>query len=226
MGLSKLNAHRVVFCLLLAETALCSTINAQQQPPEPSEQKPLRFEFTPFVGYRSGMSFPIEPHVSGTNPSVVVDANPIYGASFGVRIEGDGLVEIRWARQDSNARSQNVNLPTLPHRVTLDQVHGDFSREYLVEGWGSWARPFVLIGVGATHISNSTTSNFTRFSFGIGGGLRFYPTRHFGFKVQAEWVPVLIDPQVAFVCGAGCIVHAGGSISSQGEVFIGPIVRF
>jgi hypothetical protein len=172
------------------------------------------------------MSFQIDPHVSNTNPSVVVDANPGYGAAFGVRIEGDGLVEVRWARQDSTARAQNVNLTTLPQRIILDQIHGDFSREYLVEGWRSWARPFVLIGVGGTHISGRTTGSFTRFSFGIGGGLRFYPTRHFGFKVQGEWVPVLIDPQVAFVCGAGCVVHVGGSLSSQGEVLIGPILRF
>jgi hypothetical protein len=48
----------------------------------------------------------------------------------------------------------------------------------------------------STHISGSTDSNFTRFSFGIGGGVRFYPSRHVGFKIQAEWLPALVDPQV------------------------------
>lgn len=212
----------LVFRATLLLIALSPALRAQQQP----ESKPLRFDFTPFIGYRTSVSFPIEPHVSGTNPRVVVDASPSYGASFGVRLQEDGLVELRWARQDSYVHSQDVS-PTIPRqRVILDQFHGDFSREYLVDEWRPWARPFVLLSVGATHISGSTESNFTRFSFGIGGGVRFYPGPHLGFKIQAEWLPVLVDPQVAFICGAGCIVHVGGSVSSQGEVFVGPVLRF
>jgi len=172
------------------------------------------------------MSIPIEPHVSGTNPRVVVDAAPSYGVSFGVRLQEDGLVEIRWARQDSYLHSENVSPPVPRQRVILDQFHGDFSREYIVEEWRPWARPFVLLSVGGTHVSHSAGLNFTRFSFGIGGGVRLYPSRHVGFKVQAEWVPVLVDPHVALVCGAGCIVHVGGSLGSQGEVFVGPVLRF
>jgi len=48
---------------------------------------------------------------------------------------------------------------------------------------------------GATHVSSSTNLNFTRFSFGIGGGIRLYASRHFGFKIQAEWLPVFATPR-------------------------------
>jgi hypothetical protein len=133
---------------------------------------------------------------------------------------------VRWARQDSYAQSQELSVPIPRQRVILDQFHGDFSREYTVDEWHNWARPFVLLSVGATHISARTASNFTRFSFGIGGGVRFYPSRHVGFKIQAEWLPILVDPQVAFICGAGCIAHVGASASSQGEVIVGPTFRF
>jgi hypothetical protein len=109
--------------------------------------------------------------------------------------------------------------------VILDQFHGDFSHEPFVEEWPSWAKPFVLASIGATHVSG-TNFAFARFSFGIGGGIRLYASRHFGFKIQAEWLPVFADPQVAFICGGGCIVHVGGTAASQGEVFAGPIVRF
>ena len=139
--------------------------------------------------------------------------------------EGD-LVEMRWARQDSYVHAEDIT-PQLPRqRVILDQFHGDFSHEAPIEDWASWARPFVLASVGATHVSGSTNISFTRFSFGIGAGIRFYASRHLGFKIQAEWLPVLVDPHVAFICGSGCIVHAGGTASSQGEVFVGPILRF
>jgi len=212
----------VVIVMLLI--ALPSALSAQQELPE---QKPLRFDLSPFIGYRTSMSFPVEPHVTGMNPRVILDATPSYGVSLGMRLANEGdLVEMRWARQDSYAHAEDIT-PQLPRqRVILDQFHGDFSHEATIEDWASWARPFVLASVGATHVSASTNISFTRFSFRIGAGIRFYASRHLGFKIQAEWLPVLVDPHVAFICGSGCIVHAGGTASSQGEVFVGPILRF
>ena len=61
----------LVFIAMLL-IALPSALSAQQQ----SEPKPLRFDFTPFIGYRTSMSFPVEPHVTGMNPRVVLDASP------------------------------------------------------------------------------------------------------------------------------------------------------
>ena len=212
----------VVLVMLLI--ALPSALSAQEQLPEP---KPLRFDLTPFIGYRTSMSFPVEPHVTGTDPRVTLDASPSYGVSFGMRLATEGdLVEMRWARQDSYVHSEDIT-PQLPRqRVVLDQFHGDFSHETAIEDWASWARPYVLASVGATHVSGSTNVGFTRFSFGIGAGIRFYASRHLGFKIQAEWLPVFVDPNVAFICGSGCIVHAGGTAISQGEIFVGPILRF
>lgn len=212
----------VVLSMILFSLLVPSAI-AQQQP----EPKPLRFDLTPFGGYRTSMSFPVEPHVTGTNPRVVLEPSPGFGVSFGVRLHDvDDLIEVRWARQDSYMHSEDIT-PQLPRqRVILDQFHGDFSHEGLVEDLPSWAKPFVMASVGGTHLSGGSSINFTRFSFGIGGGIRFYAGRHFGFKMQAEWVPIFADPHVAFVCGAGCILHVGGTLSSQGEVLVGPIFRF
>lgn len=204
-----------------------SLVRAQQE----GEPKPLRFDFTPFIGYRTSMSFPVEPHVTGTNPRVVLDASPSYGFSFGARLTGreEDLIEVRWARQDSYVHAEELDVTPLPsrQRIILDQFHGDFSHEPWIEEWPSWIRPYVLGSVGATHVSSSSNISFTRFSFGLGAGIRFYqPTRHLGFKIQGEWLPVLADPQVVFVCGGGCIVHVGGTAASQGEVFVGTFFRF
>ena len=64
---------------------------------EPALPKLLRFEVSPFLGYRTTVSFPIDPHVQGTNPRVVLDASPSYGVALGLRINEDDLVELRWA---------------------------------------------------------------------------------------------------------------------------------
>ena len=220
-ALTKRPITAFVFTAVVYLIALLPVLRAQQQ----AEPKPLRFDVTAYMGYRTSMSFPVEPHVTGTNPQVVLDASPSYGVSFGVRPREEDLVEVRWARQDSYVHAEDITPQPDRQRMILDQFHGDFSHEPFVEEWPSWAKPFVLASVGATHVSG-TNFNFTRFSFGIGGGIRLYASRHFGFKIQAEWLPVFADPQVAFICGGGCIVHVGGTAASQGEVFAGPILRF
>lgn len=215
----------VVFALAtLHLISLSPTLTAQ----EPSEPKPLRHDFALFVGYRTSLSFPLQPQVTGMNPSVVVNAGPSYGVSFGVRLphRDEDLIEVRWARQDSYLHSEGITAQSPHERIILDQFHGDFSHEPLIEDWPWWAKPYVLASVGATHVSGSSTFSFTRFSFGIGGGIRLYANRHIGFKIQAEWVPIFADPQIAVVCGGGCLAHVGGTVASQGEVFAGPLFRF
>jgi hypothetical protein len=220
--LAKNTTEVLVLMAILPILGLSPALRAQQR----DEPRPMRFDFTAFVGYRTSMSFPVEPHVTGMNPRVIVEASPSYGVSFGVRLREEDLVEVRWARQDSYVHSGDITPQPDRERMILDQFHGDFSHEPLVEDWPSWAKPFVLASVGATHVSNSTNLNFTRFSFGIGGGVRLYASRHFGFKIQAEWLPVFADPRAAFICGGGCVVHVGGTLASQGEVLAGPILRF
>jgi len=80
--------------------AFSASLSAQGSP----EAKRLRFDFTTFVGYRTIMSFPVEPHVTGKNPRVVIDASPSYGFSFGARLTGreEDLIEVRWAGQDAS----------------------------------------------------------------------------------------------------------------------------
>ena len=217
----------LVFQAALNLIALSPALRAQETP----EPRPLRYDFSLFVGYRSSISFPFEPHLTGANSSVIINASPSYGVSFGFRLpqREEDLVEIRWARQDSYIHSEVIApQPPLPppQRILLDQFHGDFSHEPLIEDWPWWAKPYVLASVGATHLSGSSTISFTRFSFGIGGGIRLYPSRHIGFKIQAEWLPVFANPQIAVVCGGGCIAHVGGTAASQGEVFAGPLFRF
>jgi hypothetical protein len=204
--------------LIMFSPALC----AQEQP----EAELQRFDFSPFIGYRTSLSFSTSPYAGGTSPNAVIDTSPSYGFSFGVRSREEDLVEVRWIRQDSYVQLEDIVNPPPRQRIILDQFHLDCSHEPFVEDWPTWARPFVLASVGGTHVSNAASTSFTRFSFGIGAGMRFYPSRHLGFKIQAEWVPVLADPQIALACGKGCMLHVGGTASSQGEVVAGPILRF
>lgn len=197
-----------------------SAVDAQQA----AEPKPLRLEVTPLIGFRSAVSFPLESTGPGAN--VVIDASPGFGLSFGVRLRDyDDLVETRWTRQDSYLHSELITSQPPRQRVLIDQFHEDFSHEYVLEDLGEFTKPFVMASLGATHVSSSPNS-FTRFSFGIGGGIRFYASRHVYLKIQAEWLPIVVDPHAAFICGGGCIVHFAATVASQGEVVAGPTFRF
>jgi hypothetical protein len=219
-------AFALVAPLLLI--ALPATLAAQDEPESQEEQQPkfLQFEVTPFIGYRSSISFPVSPYVTGTNPSVVIDASPSYGIAFGIRPRDQDLVELRWIRQDSSVETRDISPAPPRQRVVLNQFHMDCSHEPYIDQWPAWAKPYLLASVGFTHGASTTNISYTRFSFGIGGGMRFFMSRHYGLKIQAEWVPILASPTVNFVCGAGCTIHVGGSASSQGEVFVGPVMRF
>jgi hypothetical protein len=172
------------------------------------------------------MSFPTSDNTTSSSPHVILDARPSYGISFGVRLDEENLIEFRWARQDSHVHLEN-NAQFPESKVVLNQFHGDFTHEYIIDEWPPWVRPFIMGSVGATHFGGTANSSFTRFSFGLGTGIKVFPTRHVGFRVQGEWLPVVVNPQVnAFVCGGGCVVRLSGTLVSQGEFAIGPEFRF
>ena len=205
----------------LALLACSSALSAQQA----AESTPTRFDVTPLLGYRTPMSFEVEPHVSGTNSRLVFDAEPSYGFAFGGHINDEDLVEFRWTRQDSHIHAEDVPGIAFRQRATLDQFHGDFTHEYFLEDWRTWARPFIMGSVGATRLS-SGPNHLTRFSFGLGGGVKFFAGRHFGLRVQAEWLPLVTSANGNFVCGAGCVVRITGTVANQAEFVVGPMFRF
>ena len=209
-------------CLVVIILFLCPGELASQAATHSAPQtKPLRIDVTPLIGYRTSMTFPAEENGVAT-PGLSLDASPSYGVAAGVRLNEEDLVEFRWARQDTH-----VHLAGSSERVILNQFHGDFTHEYIPEDWPAWARPFVIGSVGATHLGAEPNSSFTRFSFGLGGGIKVYFNRHMGLRTQAEWLPLVINPQVSsFVCGAGCVVHLTATLVSQGEIAVGPIFRF
>jgi hypothetical protein len=192
---------------------------------EPAPPQALRFDVGALVGYRTNISFPTQS--GSSQPSLVMDASPSYGATFGVRLDEQNLVAFRWTRQDTRAHLDNAAPGSVAPRATLDQFHGDFTREYVPENWRPWARPFVIGSVGATRVSDGASSSFTRFSFGLGAGIKIFAGRHWGFQFQGEWLPIWVDPEVeAFICGSGCVVRLGGTLSSQGQFSAGPLLRF
>jgi hypothetical protein len=188
------------------------------------------FEVTPFVGARLGGTFDVRAEQPLQIPATWNDATS-YGLSAGVRFDGFSLIEFRWTRSTSTLRfdaplgSVGASLGD----VTLNQFHADFTREFVIPEVKG-LRSFLTGSVGATHIAGAH-DGFTRFSFGFGAGLKQFLGSRFAIRAEAQWLPILIDPEVsAFACGTvgggGCLVVLSGPLTQQFELSIGPVLRF
>jgi hypothetical protein len=216
--LGRLRWFGFVLIVILYSGGLASQSTTADQ----DQSKPLRFDLTPLVGYRTSMLFPTGHPPS---PHLVLGAKPSYGVAVGVRVNEEDIIEFRWARQDTHVHVEGV--PSSNEKVVLDQFHGDFTHEYILDEGPRWARPFVMGSAGATRVAGGANNSFTRFSFGLGGGVKVFFTRRLGLRMQGEWLPLVVQPEVtSFVCGGGCIVHLSARLVSQGEIVAGPVLRF
>jgi opacity protein-like surface antigen len=189
--------------------------------------KVRNFEIAGLIGYRSNISFNTDPAVDGFYTKVGFDEGLAYGVSFGGRFNDDDVVEFRWARQDTNFTINGPTVPSSSQRVSIDQFHLDCSHEYVIENWRVWARPYIMASIGASRISGTSTfAGYTRVSFGMGGGIKVFPSEEWGFKVQLEWLPIVFNPQTQVACGNGCAIRFGGKLGTQTEITAGPIFRF
>jgi len=81
-----------------------------------------------------------------------------------------------------------------------------------------WARPRI----------SAPESSATRFVFGFATGLKVFPKPHWGFRLQIEYLPIVMEANLQrLVCiNGGCIVALNGSVLNQLQLSAGPAFRF
>ena len=220
----RVSSRATVVCLTLA------AILAGAAPARAQYVEIQSFELTPFIGARLGGTFDIQPDGAAQIEATLKDATS-YGFSAGVRFDDFSLVEFRWTQSASTLRfdAPFAFLGASVGDVELNQFHADFTREFVIPEVKG-LRSFLTGSVGATHIG-STSDGFTRFSFGLGAGLKQFVGSRFAIRAEASWLPILVDPEVStFACGTGpiggCLVVLNGRLTQQFEVSVGPVVRF
>lgn len=121
--------------------------------------------------------------------------------------------------------------------MNVDDYLGTFTYN-----WGesdATTRPFVMGGIGATHYGAVNFTGFdgvaretptqTKFAGSIGGGLKLYPSKAFGVRLQARWTPTYIKTDSAgWWCDPywGCYVVGNAQYSNQFEMGAGINIRF
>jgi opacity protein-like surface antigen len=186
-----------------------------------------RFELQPFAGYKWGGGANVAGNALGIS-RIDIDSSVAYGATATFNPSENFGFEFLWNRQATNASGHYSGGTTYPTKigVTLDQFHGDFLLSFA--GHGSKVEPFVLVGVGATDMHGSGSST-TKFSFGVGGGVKYFVSRHLGFRVQARYTPTyLYSTNGGVWCNwwGYCWVVPNDHFLHQGDVTGGVIFRF
>jgi hypothetical protein len=193
------------------------------------------YEITPLVGARFGGTMELE-QAGVPNVNAHIADSVSFGVAGGYRFDtfdpdGHDLIEFRWMRQNSHLSvDQNplsVNPQATPFResISLDHFLVDFTHEFIVREYPH-IQPFLTGTVGASVLS-APASTGARFAFGIGAGVKIFPTARWGFRLKAEYLPTLMHAELqTLVCTTGCIVVLNGGVMNQFEVSIGPSFRF
>jgi opacity protein-like surface antigen len=90
-------------------------------------------------------------------------------------------------------------------------------------------RPYVAGGLGFTHDSNSGGNpSDTEFSYSIGGGVKYYFTRHFGFRGDLRYMPTYANSSPQTYCDpfGNCYVANQRNYISRGNFVAGLIIHF
>lgn len=146
------------------------------------------FEFTPFYGY----TFSSGLKDTDTGEEFKVDDSDCYGGTLDFRLSEMTQLEFLFSRQETELRSDE-GLFTGQTLFDLDVDYYHVGGTYLILD-GPW-QPFVVGTLGATHLNPdaSGTESLTRFSIGLGGGVRYVPTRHLGLYLAGRGFLTFID---------------------------------
>jgi outer membrane protein W len=189
-----------------------------------------RWEVTPFVGYETNGSYPLNP----TSTNVTVNNLRINGAtSFGTFIgysfTPNAEFEFMW---DRNLTSYSVQ-PTpgaaymKAYNSSVDQYQ--FGALFTILGEEHKWRPYIAGGLGFTHEFDSG-GNPTRldFSYSIGGGVKYEITRHVGFRGDARYMPTYANSSLALYCDPffGCYTARVSHYQHRGNFVAGLSFRF
>ena len=155
-----------------------------------------------------------------------LDGGLLYGVALGWRVKPDGIVEIVWTRQESEASG---NLTSGPERfdVAIDTL--EFAG--LWETRPGTMRPFIGMALGATSLAGPDQGfgDNWNFSGAFFGGVRYLFGEHAILRLEGRASGILLSEGGAFACSyppGGCQVGLTGSLLGAFSARVALSARF
>jgi len=195
-------------------------------PPSYASRYETRFTITPFIGVRFG------GRVNVNTPNV--DYLPISsslngGFDIGVAIVPHLFGEFMWNRQSTTLSAHDKltdSTLTLTNGAHLDMYQLSLLYEISTR---SPLRPFVVAGFGVTHFDSNGVLNFhNRFSYNIGGGVKYLFAPQVALRAELRWSPSRTTSSNTIFCdpSLGCFNTPVHNYAEQGQANIGLEFRF
>lgn len=185
-----------------------------------------RYEFQPFAGYQTAGSFDI---TATRQDQLRFKDGPSYGFTFAYRFTPNFQFEFLWDRNDTSVsqRDRATGSLTKLFRAALYQYQFDALYEFRSEE--ARLRPFIVGGLGFAHLDpDGNFDGFTKFSYNLGGGVKYMPHRHVGLRFDARWMPTQVRSDNQLFCNPFgiCFVAPQPVYLHRGNFTGGIIFRF
>ena len=146
-----------------------------------------RYTLSLFLGARFGGNIAINtPNVD----NLPIRSSLNWGFNAGARIVTHLFAEFMWNRQTTTLSAHDIpsnQIVPLTNNAHLDMYQGSL----LYEIWaGSKLRPYGVGGIGVTHFDSHGILSFSdRFSYNLGGGVKYLFAPHMALRAEIRWSP-------------------------------------
>ena len=203
-----------------------------------------RFEVTPFAGYETSGTYPIDVLSSTSGPLALVDHLRVndamsYGTFLEYNLTEGAQLEFMWDRNNTSYNARDITTLQYFKAYNSDIDQFQFGGLYMFRGSEHRLRPYFAASLGFTHDSNGnvttsgataagTTANRTAFSYSIGGGVKYYINRHVGFRGDVRFLPTYGNSSYGEYCDPffGCYNARIHNYLDRGNFVGGLIFRF
>lgn len=150
----------------------------------------------------------------------------LFGVGVGWRVQPDGVVELAWSRQDSEATGALVTGP-----VRFDVVIDTVEFGGLWETRPGRMRPFLGLSLGATRVAgpDQDFGEGWYFSGALAGGVRYLLGEHALIRLEGRGTGVLLSDGGALACSfppGGCRLGVTGSTLGAFSARLSVAARF
>ena len=200
-----------------------------------------RYEISGNVGWTASDGVSSQVTIRGGDGNLYNRVDPkdafSWGITAGYFFTENWEFELQYAQQQSTLQIGGTASRDIGDSYNVRNYHGLFNYHFLESG--AVARPFLFIGLGATSYpgvdfttvggQRSEIGGNTKFSSTLGAGVKVYPGKKAGLRLQVRWTPTYIKSDSAgWWCDPywGCYVAGDAQYSNQFEMSGGLTLRF
>jgi len=179
------------------------------------------FEVVPYLGYRGGGSFDVE----GSDQNANVDGHATFALAFNFVTTEEIRYHVFYSRQDTDVESTPASTPLKIEYLQLGST--------IVPDPSIALMPYVIGSLGVTRFAPDAagTSDETRFSLAVGGGLRIPTRSRLEILLEARGYLTFVSSSSSVFCsstaaGGTCAFRGQGSTFFQYELLAGASFAF